>query len=102
MDIWILDRVDSANFMTYRNLSVGIENIAPPTLQAGEETRKQVWLGGETEVAAAAETSFYGQTFQATQAALAAFSNAESANDYFTGIAVDDLTSWMAMPGSGY
>lgn len=103
MDIWILDKLDSANFMTYRNTSAATESIASPALKAGEQTGKKVWLGAETgEVDGAAETSFYGQTFEATKSALAAVAKAESSNAHFAGIAVDDLTSWMAMPGSGY
>lgn len=103
MDIWILDRLDSANFMTYRNTSAGIESLASRPLQAGEKTGKGVWLAAETgEVANEAETSFYGQTFEETQSALAAVAEVESSNTYFAGIAIDDLTSWMALPGSGY
>lgn len=103
MDIWILDRLDSANFMTYRNTSAAIEDLASPILQAGEKTGKNVWLGAETgEVADAPETSFYGQTFEATNNALATVAKAEGSNAHFAGIAVDDLTSWMAMLGSGY
>jgi hypothetical protein len=98
VDIWMLEKLDSAAFMTYRSTASAVEELAAPILAAGDTTGTPVWVSVEvTEDDEADYLSFYGQSASTLNSALTAIANSSEGYTSFLGIAVHDYNGWLAL-----
>ncbi|KAI9157940.1 hypothetical protein HJFPF1_05925 [Paramyrothecium foliicola] len=96
IDIWMLNLLDSAVFMTYRNTVAGVESLASPVLAAGDAIGKPVWLSVETTFEDD-QLSYWGKGVSKLEADLAVIAKSSSEFASFGGIAVHDYNGWSAM-----
>lgn len=61
MDVWMLDKLDSVTFMTYRNTVGELLEVAAKPLAAANSAGKPVWLSVETRASNEAKVSFKGK-----------------------------------------
>lgn len=98
MDAWMLDKLDSVTFMTYRNTVDGLIDVAESPLAAGDLAGKPVWLAVETRACAEPKVSFKGLvTVSHLSAKLHSIRGNCSAHASFSGIAVHDYTGWLEL-----
>uniref|UniRef100_A0A8H7K4P8 Uncharacterized protein n=1 Tax=Bionectria ochroleuca TaxID=29856 RepID=A0A8H7K4P8_BIOOC len=100
VDIWMLNLLDYATFMTYRNTVPALLDIATPVLAAGNEVGKPVWLAVETIQLPEDNLSYYGQPVSKLQSDLNEIATAVQGQSSFAGIAVHDYDGWSALPST--
>jgi hypothetical protein len=100
LDVWMLSRLDSATFMTYRNTPSVLLSIATPILKAGVAAGKPVWLAVETtdaDKANAAQISYYGKGSATLFKDLATVAATAAGYSSFAGIAIHDYNGLLDM-----
>jgi hypothetical protein len=98
MDAWMLNVLDSATFMTYRNVVSQLLDVAAKPLNASTAAGKPVWLAVETkETSEMATISFKGYSFNTLTSDLKQIAANASSCAYFEGIAVHDYEGWLDM-----
>jgi hypothetical protein len=87
VDIWMLNVLDSATFMTYRNTASAVQELAVPILAAGVSTGTPVWLAVElAENSEADDVSFYGESASTLDTALEEITASSTSYTSFMGI----------------
>jgi hypothetical protein len=100
LDVWMLSKLNSATFMTYRNTPSNLMEIAIPILKAGVAAGKPVWLAVETTDADQANTpliSYYGKGSATLFRDLATVAAKAAAYSSFAGIAIHDYNGLVDM-----
>lgn len=98
LDIWMLENLDTATFMTYRNTASELLDIATSVLEAGNTAGKPVWLAVETvDAADAILISYYGKTFSTLSNDLVAINTTAATYASFAGIAIHDYGGALAL-----
>lgn len=98
MDTWMLNALDAATFMTYRNDVTELLDVAALPLAAADAAGKPVYLAVETvEVADEPKVSFKGFSVKTLSLDLADIAASASNHTSFAGIAVHDYSGWLAM-----
>lgn len=98
MDAWMLDRLDSVTFMTYRNTVDQLVDVAATPLAAGNLAGKPVWLAVETIASTEARVSFKGlATVSTLSSRLRSIAKGCSNHSSFSGIAVHDYAGWLEL-----
>ncbi|KAF2657739.1 hypothetical protein K491DRAFT_690802 [Lophiostoma macrostomum CBS 122681] len=99
LDVWMLDTIDSATFMTYRNNVDAFMDIAAAALKLAGTSEKEVWLAVEmTEQSDGDLISYYGKGGSTLTSDLAAIS--EQVAGIVAGIAVHDYNGWVELMSS--
>lgn len=94
----MLENLDAATFMTYRNTATDLLDIATSVLEAGETTGKPVWLAVETvDAADAILISYFGKTFTTLSEDLVSIKSTASTYGSFAGIAIHDYDGAKAL-----
>lgn len=93
----MLNLLDYAVFMTYRNTAGGIESLAAPILAAGDATGTPVWMAMETIYLEDKSLSYFGQSASALWADLTEVAASSTTHASFGGIAVHDYNGWSAL-----
>lgn len=98
MDVWMLNKLDSVTFMTYRNTVAGLLDVAAKPLAAANTAGKPVWLSVETRASTEAKVSFKGLVTVSTLSSKLQSIKADCLNHTsFSGIAVHDYAGWLAL-----
>lgn len=100
MDVWVLQHIDTATFMTYRNTASALISIAEAPVQAAQTAGKDVWVAVETTNLGAADNeaqSYYGKTEDVLVSDLTAVENWGAQYSTFKGVAVHDYDGWAAL-----
>ena len=100
MDTWVLERIDSATFMTYRNSASELSSIASGPIQAAQSLSKTVWVAVETTDLGVADNkvqSYYGQSDELLARDLATVGTWAAQYSLFKGVSVHDYTGWTAL-----
>ncbi|CAJ2512024.1 Uu.00g076490.m01.CDS01 [Anthostomella pinea] len=98
LDTWMLDNLDTATFMTYRNTAAELIDIASKVLEAGNAAGKPVWLAVETvDAADALLISYFGKTVSALYEDLASVHAKAATYASFAGIAIHDYGGLKAL-----
>jgi len=101
LDAWMLSKLDTANFMTYRNTATALLDVANAALKAGLAAKKPVRLAVETlKSAEGANISFYGKGAINLQAQMLQVTLLAKLFSSFAGIAIHDYEGWRVMAGS--
>ncbi|KAK9421366.1 hypothetical protein SUNI508_05904 [Seiridium unicorne] len=97
-DSWMLDNLDTATFMTYRNTASELLDIATAVLEAGNTAGKPVWLAVETvDAADALLISYYGKSATTLFNDLVAVNATAATYASFAGIAIHDYDGILAL-----
>lgn len=98
MDVWMLDKLDSVTFMTYRNTVAELLDVAAKPLAAAKTAGKPVWLSVETRASTEAKVSFKGLVTVSTLSSKLQSIRLDCLNHTsFSGIAVHDYAGWLAL-----
>jgi hypothetical protein len=98
MDVWMLDKLDSVTFMTYRNTVGELLDVAAKPLAAANSAGKPVWLSVETRASNEAKVSFKGLVTVSTLSSKLQSIRMDCLNHTsFSGIAVHDYAGWLAL-----
>lgn len=98
MDVWMLNKLDSVTFMTYRNTVDELVDVAAKPLAAADSAGKPVWLAVETRASTEAKVSFKGlATVTSLSSKLQSIEADCSNHTSFSGIAVHDYVGWLAL-----
>ncbi|KAH8199970.1 hypothetical protein TruAng_005851 [Truncatella angustata] len=98
LDSWMLNNLDSAVFMTYRNTAAELLDIATKALEAGNTAGKPVWLAVETvDAADSLLISYYSKTKSALFEDLVSIKTTASSHSSFAGIAIHDYDGVVAL-----
>lgn len=98
LDAWMLEQLDTATFMTYRNTATELLDIATSVLEAGNSAGKPVWLAVETvDAADALLISYFGKTLSVLSEDLVTVHTAATTYSSFAGIAIHDYSGVKAL-----
>ncbi|KUI61121.1 hypothetical protein VP1G_08306 [Cytospora mali] len=98
MDIWMLDKLDSVTFMTYRNTVDELLDVAAKPLAAANSAGKPIWLAVETRASTEPKVSFKGLATVTTLSSKLKSIRAGCWNHTsFSGIAVHDYFGWVEL-----
>ncbi|ETS76222.1 hypothetical protein PFICI_11609 [Pestalotiopsis fici W106-1] len=98
LDAWMLDQLDTATFMTYRNTATELLDIATSVLEAGNSAGKPVWLAVETvDAADALLISYFGKTLSVLSSDLVTIHTQAATYSSFAGIAIHDYSGVKAL-----
>lgn len=94
-DLWMLNVLDSATFMTYRTTATEVLELAVPVLAAGDASNTPVWLAVEAaDAAEAAGVTFFDESASTLDAALTEIKSSSDSSASFNGIAVN---GWLTL-----
>ncbi|KAI0167641.1 hypothetical protein BJ166DRAFT_238887 [Pestalotiopsis sp. NC0098] len=98
LDAWMLEQLDTATFMTYRNTATELLDIASSVLEAGNTAGKPVWLAVETvDAADALLISYFGKTLSVLHSDLVTVHAQAATYASFAGIAIHDYSGVKAL-----
>ncbi|KAH8884382.1 hypothetical protein GQ53DRAFT_846310 [Thozetella sp. PMI_491] len=97
LDLWLLNVLDSATFMTYRNTAAGVVSLTPPILSAAHATGKRVWFAVETTQVEEGNVSYFGKSAATLASDLKQIASSAAGDTSFAGIGVHDYNGWRAL-----
>ncbi|KAI1865355.1 uncharacterized protein JN550_008403 [Neoarthrinium moseri] len=98
LDVWALENLDTATFMTYRNTAEELLEVATAVLEAGNAAGKPVWLAVETVAAAEAYLiSYVGKSSANLFTDLTTIKTTAAKYTSFAGIAIHDYDGVKAL-----